>query len=62
MKETLIKAISKVMWRVYHKQVAIAIELSKKESKDKLLRIFGQERVLQEWAEKQGITLTYQQL
>ena len=61
-KETLIEAISKVLWRVYNKQAAIAIELLKKESKDKLLRIFGQEGVLQEWAEKQGITLTYEQL
>ena len=42
-KETLIKEIAKVMWRVYHKQAAIAIELLKKESQDKLLRIFGQE-------------------
>ena len=29
-KETLIEAIAKVMWRVYHKQAAIAIELLKK--------------------------------
>ena len=32
MKDTLIKAIAKVMWRVYHKQAAIAIELLKKSS------------------------------
>ena len=29
-KETLIEEIAKVLWRVYHKQVAIAIELLKK--------------------------------
>ena len=31
-------------------------------SQDKLLRIFGQEGVLQEWAKKQGITLIFGQL
>ena len=60
--ETLIGAIAKVMWRVYHKQAALVIELLKKENQDKLLRVFGQEGVLQEWAKKQGITLTYGQL
>ena len=55
-------AIAKVMWRVYHKQAALVIELLKKESQDKLLRIFGQEGVLQEWAKKQWITLTFGQL
>ena len=62
MQETLIEAIAKVMWRVYHKQVALVIELLKKENQDKLLRIFGQEGVLQEWAKKQGVILTFGQL
>ena len=61
-KETLIKEIAKVLWIVYHKQAAIAIELLKKESKDMLLRVFGQEGVIQEWADKQGITLKYEQV
>ena len=60
--EMLIEAIAKVVWRVYHKHAALVIELLKKESQDKLLRIFGQEGVLQEWAEQQGITLTFGQL
>ena len=62
MQETLIEAIAKVMCRVYHKQAALVIELLKKESQEKLLRIFGQEGVLQEWAKKQGITLTFGKL
>ena len=48
--ETLIEAITKLLWRVYHTQAAIAIEIIKKESKDVLLRVFGQEGVLQEWS------------
>ena len=31
--ETLIEAIAKVLWRVYHKQAAIAIELLKKKAR-----------------------------
>ena len=53
--EMLIEAIVKVMWRVYHKQAALVIVLLKKESQDKLLRIFGQEGVLQEWAKSKGL-------
>ena len=34
----------------------------KKENKDALLRIFFQEELLQEWAEKQGIKLKYEHL
>ena len=51
-----------MLWRVYHKKAATAIELLKKESRDMLLRLFGQEGVLQEWEEKQGITFKYEQL
>ena len=40
--ETMIEAIAKVMWRVYHKQAVLVIELLKKESQDKLLRNFRQ--------------------
>ena len=51
-----------MLWRVYHKQAAIAIELLKKESKDVILRVFVQKGVLQEWEEKQGIKFKYEQM
>ena len=54
--------IAKVLWRVYHKQALLAIELLKKEDKDKMLKIFGQRGELQEWAEKKGIKLKYTKL
>ena len=41
-KEQLVKLNAKVLWRGYHEQAAIVIELLKKEDKGKLLKIFGQ--------------------
>ena len=35
--ETLVEAIAKVMWRVYHKQAALVIELLKKKARTNYL-------------------------
>ena len=40
-KEYLVEMIAKVLWRGYHEQAAIAIELLKKEDEGKLLKLFG---------------------
>ena len=54
--------IAKVMWRVYHEQAQTFIKCLKKEENDKIMRIFGQKGVFQDWAEKKGIKLEYKQL
>ena len=41
-RDQLVEMIAKLLWRAYHKHALTAIELLKKEDKDKILKIFGQ--------------------
>ena len=61
-KEVLVELMAVVVWRMYHKQDQMAIELMKNESKWVLFDIFIREGGLVEWSRKRGVHLEYQKL